>query len=261
MIMTLFETASNSVVAMVDFDNIYPHHIQEEDLSSLTHDINTLIESALSMCQDASSILIRFYGGWFEEALPTPISNKLQLIIGSAPFFPLPHPKIKGKLLRGQIDLAKNLIHLPNIEWLHTKRTRQGLPRIRLTKDHLQQGCIKDSQQCPAKTLYKFTKSKKTTCPVENCLHTNASIFRSSEQKMVDTMLACDLLSSVPNPECAGVILCTSDTDLLPPLALAATYARGKPIKVLGDYSSSHAQYLERLGHMGITFEPWRKQA
>ncbi len=221
---------TRAVVVLVDFDNVYEYSVGSE-LVWIVHEINKLVGLALAVIADADSVSIRFYGGWLENAMLTPIASDLQAAIAARPYFPLRHPT-QGGLLRGTITLVTRLLGLPSVEWTHTRRQKRGLPRIRLSKDTLPERCISPGA-CPVNTLSRFTKHKNKSCPTAGCAVTNADAFISIEQKMVDTMIACDTMSAVIGRVYAGVLIVSDDSDVIPAVALAGTFAKDTRVRLI----------------------------
>jgi hypothetical protein len=236
---------TDNVVILVDFDNVYEYSVGA-DLAWLVHEINKLVGLALGLIPNAGAVFIRFYGGWLENGMLTPLASDLQAVLGASPYFPMKHP-IQTSLLRGEITLVTRLLALPSVEWGNTRKMKRGLPRIRLSKDTLPERCINPAV-CPVSTLNRFTKHKNKRCPQEGCAVTNSDAFIVVEQKMVDTMIACDVISAVLSRTYSGVVVVSDDADIIPPLALAGSLSRGSRVRLV--------QTPDKLGSFDSVLSP-----
>ena len=95
---------------------------------------------------------------------------------------------------------------------------------MRVNTNILSSTCDNNAEICPAKILNKFTKTKNKRCPVSGCNLTNQDLFVSIEQKMIDTMLSCDLLTYCKEDNVKIILLISDDTDFFPPLVLGSTF-------------------------------------
>ena len=58
-------------------------------------------------------------------------------------------------------------------------------------------------------------------CPIATCSVDNSDLVYRHEQKIVDTMLTCDLIYASKNNSQAHIMLISSDDDFLPPIRTA----------------------------------------
>jgi hypothetical protein len=217
--MTPTPTASR-ILLLIDVDNFFKPEFLDDGLDRLSSDIHRFVDFALNLVPSPERIDLRLYGGWLENSVLTPRASLIEQIISASPLFPFRNPA-SGEIVRGEILLVKSLLVFPDIQWGSTFRLRGGLPRLRIDAPLLQDGCVVASDLCPIRTLARFTKSRDKRCPVSGCAVTNNKAFKCAEQKMVDTLIICDLLETAYNDDTAAVALFTEDSDLLPSLVHA----------------------------------------
>lgn len=215
---------------LIDFDNFYKYSTTD-DFSWLLNELNYLVDLSLAIKKDLNYIDIRCYGGWMERAVFTNAASRIQTAVSSFNFFPI-FNKRNRSIIRGAVNLITRLSSIPTIEWNDTVRTRTGIPRIRLNNSGLPTNCIGNNSTCPVRILYRFAKSRSKICPVSGCNVTNNDAFKIVEQKMVDTMISCDIVTLSYNNNCEGIIVLSDDFDLLPPIAVAISNYNGSLKKV-----------------------------
>lgn len=206
------------VVLLIDVDNYFKPEFLDDGLARFAYSLNAFIGFGISLMTTPSDILIRLYGGWVDNGILTRRASMLEQVINASPIFPF-RDSSRGTIVRGKIELAKSLLVHPRLEWSGTFRTKAGLPRIRL-EQNFTHSCV-DQDLCPVRVLARFTKSRSKMCPVKDCTVLNRDAFKCAEQKMVDTLISCDLIALASDPYTAAVALLSEDTDLLPPLVQA----------------------------------------
>jgi hypothetical protein len=109
---------------------------------------------------------------------------------------------------------------------------------------------VEVAQACPAKILQKFTTRPTRSCPVEACPVTAFTAFTTREQKMVDTMMTCDLLDLAHDEDVIGLAVVTADSDLLPPLIHARSLGRCPAMLItnLPYWTSDHIALVRSCG-------------
>lgn len=220
-------TNSGTIGVLVDFDNFSPpaHSFNE---SALRHKLLECIQSALRAHGGGAVVQIRLYGGWMEGGILSRRGSEIASLLPLVDPFPITHG---GLITRGSLTLATSLIGDQRI-FADTYRRRGMVPRLRLKDAPLPEGCAEDMALCPARILKQFTQSATRRCPSTSCTVTAERAFLAHEQKMVDTLLSCDLFEMLDDPACRGVTLVTSDTDFVPPL-ISATRRGVKTLQLL----------------------------
>jgi hypothetical protein len=219
-----------SVTILVDFDNLYKD-VTGPDFHWVNHQLNKFVELALGVDPNVEELVIRMYGGWIQGGILTARASALLSVLGGTSFFPIKHPKKDG-VLRGTIGLATRLIGVPSVEWDDTRRVKNGLPKLRLAKETLPSKCINPAS-CPATTLSRFTKHKSKLCPTPGCSVTNSEAFQTVEQKMVDTMIACDAIFLALDETQGHVLVVSDDSDVVPAVALAQTLSNRPTVRLV----------------------------
>lgn len=252
--------AGPDVALLIDTDNFFKPEYADVGFAEFEYDVGRFVTFALELAPTATTVAIRLYGGWLNNHVLTQRASKFEQLINSVPRFPFTRPH-SGQIVRGSIVLAKSLVLLPGLQWGATFRTRSGLPRIRLHSTPTPEGCSNTPPHCPIRSFAHFTKSQNKTCPVDGCTVVNAVAFKCVEQKMVDTLLACDLLALSHNMTTHTIALFTEDVDLLPSLAHAKISTTGSNpgcrfLLVLPRPAQSHF-HREDLERLGIEYLTW----
>lgn len=215
---------TNRVAVLVDADNVFKTEYLDSGIGAVTHEINRFVALGLRMDSATREISIRFYGGWKTENVFTNRASRLQQVIGSIPLFPFRHPTMG--IIRGSVTLATSLIVEPSLVWETTFKVHAGLRRVRLAEAPCFETCSRTSVECPVRQFVKFTKKSGKSCPAEGCSVKNEDVFKAAEQKMVDTMIACDLLSLSVDNSVSAVGVLSEDSDLLPAIIQARHFVK-----------------------------------
>lgn len=201
---------------LVDFDNHFIQPIESYTPLKFEFQIKQIIELVVKFNENPAEIRIKFYGGWYKGDLLTAKASELLKLISAIKVFPF----IKDKnLIKGTIQLASAMHYYPSYVWTHTFKEKDGIAKMQIKTDGLSEWCENNQSVCPIHLVQKFTKKKDKICHHEHCTTTNAKAFINFEQKMVDTLLTCDLISITEDEETSGICLFTDDFDFLPSLA------------------------------------------
>lgn len=202
-----------SLLVFIDYDNLLEHQKCSGILTVVT---NALIQMPLDSVPQRATCDIRIYGGWYEGSQMTPLAQNVAVSIQSD--FPaiirLPRITEAGIALTANAELAFALLEEPGHHLFNTYRKKGRPGNIRI-QSAASVGC-KDPQ-CPLPLLRQIIKSGK--CPKMTCNVKDDLLYRH-EQKLVDTMLACDLVFA-SQMGCDHVILISGDDDFLPPVRTA----------------------------------------
>lgn len=156
----------------------------------------------------------RIYGGWYEGETLTrdaqDVTGKLQKDFPTSRRLPM---RNNGVQVTFSIDaeLAVALIQEPGHLMFDTYR-RKGKPRNIQVERPEDVGC--DDKECFLPLVKKILNDGK--CPKTECKVRKANLIYRHEQKIVDTMLSCDMIYAAN--EKASIALMSSDDDFLPPL-------------------------------------------
>ena len=223
--------AENTTVGIIDFDN----YVEDHSILNSESEFNLLINEILSKIVDEHTdyILIRFYGGWYNNGTLSRNGSLIQQRISSNRFFPISR---NGKKYHGEVELASSINLLHGYTFDNTHRIKNGLPNIRLDKQHLNNYCSNSNEICPARILDKFTRRKDKECATNGCTVINQDDYKHSDQKMVDTMMSLDIVDYGEHPNVNKIILFSDDTDLVP--SVIRCKLKDDKIKVLASQSS-----------------------
>ena len=169
--------------------------------------------------------------------------------------FPIIHPNKKG-FIHGTISLATSLLSLPLFIWDDTVKKSNGLPRLRTDSNVISTVCDSHKDLCPIKILTKFSKKKSKLCSVNDCTMTNDAAFVVIEQKMVDTMISCDILCISEQQNILSLFIMTSDFDFHPAIALASQKLQKRILLIHNNINQ--VKLMQSLSSFNIIINNWR---
>jgi len=219
-----------TIAVIIDFDNYFGSDmsiISSEDLELAFSEIVNLCETKFS---EFDRVDIRLYGGWYYETTLTKQASTIQQLLYNVSVF----PKVQGgKAIQGSIEMIAELYDIPDFTWGYTHKETDGIKRVRINHECVDTVCKENRPICPKFILYKFTDKKDKHCPVSGCANLQKNVFKGIEQKMVDTLIACDILSIADDENVKGILVISDDQDHLPSLALAKEKQKNKQVKNL----------------------------
>ena len=198
------------MLILVDYDNLgmYKHKsINDIVTITLSRALRHIGEARIH-CQ------VRLYGGWFTKEGQSGEGKEVLLKLqGNENII----EKQVGK--NGQwvvaivhIEMASSILQKPEHDLFFTYRTKARTYDIRVKKQE-EVACGQDS--CLLPLLAKFLKTRK--CPREGCSVGADDLVWRNEQKLVDSMIVCDLLYSA-GAQVNYIVLVSDDDDFVPPL-------------------------------------------
>jgi hypothetical protein len=193
---------------LIDYDNL-PANVKGGGLASLARMVNRTVEVQYP---SVAEIGIRLYGGWYDINGLTRVGTSLAQEIGTV--FPLVIATNGHIGCRIHCDIASSLIDTPADLLLHTFRQRKGM-RSRLTVAQVP-NCANPSS-CSAQAVARWSRGR---CHVAGCSVSAQSVFTFSEQKLVDTLLCCDLLAIAMRGQTEPVFVISDDDDMVPAMLL-----------------------------------------
>lgn len=221
-----------TIVVIIDFDNFFGTDLNRITSESLELSFSELVNFCEGKFRDFDSISIRLYGGWYNEMSLTKQASTLQQLLYNVCVF----PKVqKGIIINGSIEMVSELHGIPGFKWGYTYKETNGIKRVRIDFDKVDECCSKNRDTCPKFILYNITSDKGKKCKVEGCSSVQKDIFKGIEQKMVDTLIACDILSLADEETTKGLVVISDDQDHFPSLALAVEKQKSKQIRNLDD--------------------------
>lgn len=212
-----------TVIVLIDYDNFFGSDFSKISAVQMEFSFKELVLLCENEFSNFDSVQIRLYGGWYKETSFTKIASEVQQLLRHVDVFPKVSPK---GIINGSVELATALHIKPDFVWGYTYKETQGVKRIRINHDCADDLCKDNRAACPKYLLYKFTDSKERKCGVEGCENLQKNVFKGAEQKMVDTLIACDVISASEDEAVIGVLIISDDQDHLPSLALASIKRR-----------------------------------
>lgn len=205
----------------IDYDNLLDGQKSSGILDVAT---KALMQTPLSSSIARGSCDIRIYGGWYEGLAMTQRAQALAVAIGNE-FPAIIRVPRKGEgvvALAANAELAVAMMEEPSHHLFGTYR-KKGKPGNLRVQRPAEVGCTDTT--CPLPLAKKLLKSGK--CPISSCSVVADDLVYRHEQKVVDTMLACDMVYA-PTQDYQHIILISGDDDFLPPLR--TVLLRGTPV-------------------------------
>lgn len=216
-------------VILVDFDNVF----FGTDLSQTTvqYRLEQFISECLETDLDFESMEIRLYGGWKSNAGYTQKADILRSFMDR--FNSQLFPRIfKKRRVLGNVSVVTSL-HSLDLEWDDTMQEKHGRHLLKVKMDS-SRVCSQDPTKCPVHMIASATRGDAIACPIDGCSQIDVSQLIRMEQKMVDSMMTCDILEYVREPECQIIMVVSDDVDLHPALALAGNkYASQNHVRLV----------------------------
>lgn len=211
---------SDACLVLVDYDNAFPPSSALSD-EEIALEVSRWLRDLSARHETVGRFDIRLYGGWYDASDLSRHGSEVARVMTAMPQFPT--VLRDGRILRGDITLAVSPLAAGHTSpLLGTYRQRGSLPRIRLSRQPYPDACAKIDATCPAAILKSFTKHSGRACPVESCTLVASDAFVVHEQKMVDTLLATDILTVGHLPTAySAVVVVSGDSDFVPPLLAA----------------------------------------
>jgi uncharacterized LabA/DUF88 family protein len=226
------------VHALVDYHNL-PRQVRDAGPASLGRLIDAMISSQRLEVREIS---IRLYGGWYDDQGLSRDGTKLTQEIGGA--FPLLLVDVGGKMRHVHCEIASSLVDSRGDLFVSTLRHRHGLDWY--VRDPHPVGCI-DQANCTIPVVMRWSRRG---CPRAGCPVSSFEAFRCYQQKLVDTLICCDLLSLAVIDPATPVFLISEDDDFVPALLLAGV--RGAAIWHVRTKAAKIRVYDQMLIQRGV---------
>jgi hypothetical protein len=198
---------------LIDYDNI---PVREVRLGLKTLFDRVLSLLPISILQDSTRIRARLYGGWFEDDRMSRKALDLDNQIKSEfPSINVVKNEDKRILQIVNMELAISLEAKRDKVLSHTYRPNYKAKRI-YCKDPKSSGC--SSPNCAMEPVFKYFQSFE--CPDSSCKLDYAKVFVSNTQKLVDSMLICDMIYHSVYGNKLFVIV-SADDDMIPGIGMS----------------------------------------
>ncbi len=166
----------------------------------------------------------RVYGGWYEGASMTRLAQDVSVeLLRDFPSH-LRIPRGRGSSITTVLnaELAFALLEDPGYHILNTFRRKSRPSNLRIA-DPATVGCV--DPDCVLPLIKHMLRTG--TCPKANCIVPERGLIYRNEQKIVDTMLTCDLLYAGAG-QVDYLVLISGDDDFEPPVR--TVLSRGTPL-------------------------------
>lgn len=206
----------------IDYDNLLDHHKSRGILAIVTSALMRITASIVPTRR--ATCEVRIYGGWYEGAVMTNLAQHVAAEVQRD--FPAllktPARSEDVHVINVTGELAFSLLEEPNHHLFATYR-RKGMPTNLRVQQPAAVGCTQSA--CPLLATRKLLKSGR--CPEAGCAVTATDLIYRHEQKIVDTMLTCDLIFCAAQQYDRAVLI-SGDDDFLP--SIRTVLLRGTPV-------------------------------
>lgn len=242
------------VNVLLDFYNVV--NDAAATVSSVTFIVDKLLSSVLKE-EEACEFNVRLYGGWdeasYNDGSEDASGGKFVLSSCAADVIrrlgnePSSRYKTKHRI---RISLARSLFSFPKLNYVGTYRPKQLSYKLVLSS--------KDSFCCAAaREHYDFLK---TAVSKRRCHHCRAPIrfLKSSEQKIVDTLMSMDVLSFSKCVDDSVLVVVSDDDDFIPAIFQVVIDGR-RIIHMRQRESHTYNRYLQDGGRVIPEFDKYYK--
>jgi hypothetical protein len=198
----------------IDYDNV-SRALKKNGLLSLV--TRCLLTTKIPTTTKIGRCEVRVYGGWYEGSTLTALAECIiaELVQGFPTILPFSNQAGNPGMLYITAELACSLEAEPSRHLFNTFR-RKSPPRSLICAHPTTIGCA--DPECPLNCLPAFFNNEQ--CPKQGCKIGLHDLLSRQEQKLVDTMLACDIIHAA-RIKCDFTMLVSSDDDLLPAIRMA----------------------------------------
>lgn len=198
---------------LVDYHNL-PLRVVDAGVAQLASTVDSL---AYSIYPDTEETTVRLYGGWYDHSGLSNQGTRVTQEINR--HFPLPLRRDGGKIRYVRCEIASSLVSLKAELFFATVRQRRGMDTF--LRGVAPPGCI-DTANCTIPTVLEWSRRK--GCPTAGCPVRTIDAFVCNQQKLVDTLMCCDLITLASAGSSMRLFLVSEDDDLIPALLLARAY-------------------------------------
>lgn len=235
------------IIIVTDFDNYFPKQMSEYPQTFIESFFLDIINTCVSEQEGIENIIIRLYGGWYQGNVYSQKASELQVKLQPMNIFPILR---NGGRINGTIEMAEQQYGIDHI-WYNTYQEKRGIQKVKIDWTQTSSGCTRSSS-CPVKVLHNFIKNRTHHCSTSNCSTVQENVFIRREQKMVDTMMTCDIISYCAEENVGAVYVISDDIDLFPALAISKTKNPSKSLNVMMKNAHLLSQYRTILSPYNI---------
>jgi len=206
-------SASTHMNVLIDYDNVG----RSERTKGLRHIVETVFSRLPpNLLHRGAAASVRLYGGWYKQRRMSKVAERLNdEIKRSFPTVVPVRPHGPGQN-RTRVELARSLAIDPKTILSHTYRPRAAPTNLR--PKHLPFRRCTQKNNCPLRAVHDLLRDN--SCPNALCPVTVADTMSRPEQKLVDTMLAVDIVHAASVGR-GDLVVVTTDDDLWPGIRMA----------------------------------------
>ena len=201
---------------IVDFDNFFPKNMNDYSIEEMNVFFDRIVEIILQRFNNISFVNIRLYGGWYKGVNFTQKASMLSSMLANVRIFPV---IVENKIISGTIEMVHSQYGLDGYIWYDTYREKAGLQKFRIDSSKMGEHCSSNENVCAVKILEKFVRKQKM-CQNAGCTTVQQNVFIRREQKMIDTMMACDIIAYGGEENIFSIFIVSDDVDIFPSIAL-----------------------------------------
>lgn len=242
----------SKAIVIIDFDNYFRGSFmtitQEQYINLFTNVIDDILQKHDN---NISEILVRLYGGWYQDHNLTNMASDVQTKVQQIDLFPI----IRGnKKYDGSIEVVSTQYGLSEV-WYNTLQEKAGIPRLRIDEKHQDNACEQRKNICPVHILQKFLQKKTTICKNPGYNTEHRKVFYRREQKMVDTMMTCDIITYSAEEDVTSLYIVSDDIDLFPGIAISKVKNNSIDINLLVRTHKTKQAYQQILSTYNINIK------
>lgn len=243
-------------VILVDFNNVY--YGDEPCYEKVKYLLQQFITECMDIYPNTEKVEVRLYGGWKSNAHFTHRADMVRSFMPrlNSELFPFIHQR---RRILGDVSMVTSQFNL-DVEWDDTMQEKPAKHKLKVKMDGVNV-CNYDPGQCPMHMIAKATHGETVICPMDGCGTIDISKLIRREQKMVDTMMACDILEYVHEPDYSVIEVVSDDVDLHPAVALAGhRYAKDNHVHLvlMVHNRRKSLQYSALLTPYHVTISNWQ---
>ena len=193
---------------LIDYYNL-PQKLLNAGVESILKQLESMIDATST---DTEDMFVRLYGGWYTDRGLSRDGTVLSQ--GISRTFPLVS-KLPAGVRRIHCEIASSLIRLRGELFVATVREARGFERLMRSLN---------PQHCtlkPSCTIQGVVHWSRGGCPEPGCPVLAHEAFITQQQKLVDILIACDLLALAEAGNASRVLLVSEDDDFIPALLQA----------------------------------------
>lgn len=243
-------------VILVDFDNVF--YGDELSSTKVQYRLEQFISECLTTVPEFESLEVRLYGGWKSNTGFTQRADTVRSYMDRLNSLLFPRIYRKRRIL-GNVNVVTSQYGL-DVEWDNTLQEKHGRHMLKV-KTEGNRICHAAPAKCPLYLIANATRGAHVNCPIDGCESIDIAQLIRMEQKMVDTMMTCDILEYVHEPDCRAIEVVSDDVDLHPALALAGSkYASKTGVQIIllvHNQRKSH-NYATLLNPYHVRISNWK---